>query len=108
MNGSMSVQKCICRVPRRILLHHHLLPLPFRCCQRPRQYPLSDHCWIAQARRAAQNHHQGPGRDGIEDACPLGGTRLVVAGACLGDETCVWTRGQTWRMQSQTTHRAGQ
>eukprot|EP00965_Chrysotila_dentata_P028371 943009-Pleurochrysis_carterae.AAC.1 len=107
MSCSISAQKCIGSVPGRVLLHHHLLLLPFRCCQRPR-YPLSDHCPVANAQTAAQSHHQGPGRDEIEVARPSGGTRLVVAGVCLGDETCAWAQGQTRRLQNQMTHRAGQ
>eukprot|EP00965_Chrysotila_dentata_P044349 1474289-Pleurochrysis_carterae.AAC.1 len=107
MSCSISIPKCICHVPRRILLYHHFLLLPFPCCQRPR-HPLSDHCRVAKTRKAAQNHRQDLGRDEIEDARPLGGTRLVVAGACLGDEACAWAQGQTWQLRNQTTHRAGQ
>eukprot|EP00965_Chrysotila_dentata_P167109 5518534-Pleurochrysis_carterae.AAC.1 len=107
MSCSISVQKCIGRVPRRILLHHHLLLIPFRCCQRPR-HTLSDHCPVVDAQGVAQNRHQGPGRYENEDACPSGGTRWVVVGVCLGDETCAWAQGQTRLLQNQTTHQAGQ
>eukprot|EP00965_Chrysotila_dentata_P071000 2346306-Pleurochrysis_carterae.AAC.1 len=105
MYCSILVQRRICHVPRKILLHHHLLLLPSKCCQRPR-HSLSGHRQAAKVQKAAQSHRQGLGRDEIEDARPLGGTRPAVADACLGD-ACAWAQGQTWWLQNQSTHRAG-